>query len=91
MLLLFKEDAVSNISHESGFEFGIKGEFKAFEGFLFFKRGTSETEVEFTSLSPFDFILNQELKKLHISQGGALSLLEPKVQGFGEILRDERF
>src|SRR4030067_1604518 len=84
MLLLFDKDAVSKISNEFGIEFGVKGEVKPFEGFLFFERGPGETEVEFFGLSPFDFILNQKLKELHISQRGALSLLETKVQALEE-------
>jgi len=84
MFFPFDKGAVSEISNEFGIEFGVKGEVKAFEGFLFFERGPGETEVEFFGLSPFEFILNQKLKELHISQRGALSLLETKIQGLEE-------
>jgi hypothetical protein len=84
MFLLFDKGTVPKISNKFGIEFGVKGEVKTFEGFLFFERGPGETEVKFFGLSPFDFILNQKLKELHISQRGALSLLETKVQALEE-------
>lgn len=91
MFFLSDKGAVSKISNEFGIEFGIEGEVKAFQGFLFFESGPGETEVEFFGLSSFKFILDQKLEELHISKRGTLSLLKTKLQTLEKTSQMKRF
>jgi hypothetical protein len=84
MLSLFYKSASAKIPDELVVDFGVEGEVKPLDGFFLLEGGSAKAKREFLAFSSFDLVLNQEMEEVEITQGGALSLLEPDIEGFHE-------
>jgi hypothetical protein len=84
MLSLFDKSASAKIPDELVVDFGVEGEVKPLDGFFLLEGSSAKAKREFLAFSSFDLVLNQEMEEVEITQGGALSLLEPDIEGFHE-------
>lgn len=84
MFSSFDEATVSQVPDEFPIELWIEREVESFDRLFFFKGGPHESEVESLCLPSLDLVLDHELEKLHVSEGGALGLLKSWFEAFQE-------